>query len=102
MWRAFEAATAVCGKPISVSPGPFGTGFNERMLDAMLDWWDRATATPEEIALVDPLREYVLVGQLDPSEAANVYADLAEAETTKLVNFIPLDILRQFPDNDSS
>src|SRR5262249_23682978 len=82
-----------------INPGPFGTGFNERMFTNSQEWWDRDTAPPEETALMDSLADRITVGQLDPAVAASSYADLAEADTTELVNFLPPDIMEQFADH---
>lgn len=82
-----------------INPGPFATGFNDAMFDTLQEWWDRDTAPPHEVELFDGLRQRITVGQLDPDDAAKVYADLAEAETTELINPIPADILQQFADH---
>lgn len=84
-----------------INPGPFGTGFNDAMFDTLQEWWDRDTAPAHEVELFDGLKERITVGQLDPADAAKVYADLAEAETTQLVNPIPADIMQQFADHGS-
>jgi NAD(P)-dependent dehydrogenase (short-subunit alcohol dehydrogenase family) len=76
-----------------VNPGPFATGFNDRMADDPGPWFDPATAYPEDVAIMESLRNRITVGQLDPAEVAQRYVELVEAETTELVNFIPPDIL---------
>ena len=76
-----------------INPGPYATGFNDRMVNDPGDWFDRDHADPAEVAAMDALRERITVGQLDPAEVARRYVELVEAEHTELVNFVPPDIL---------
>lgn len=78
-----------------VNPGPFSTGFNDRMANDPGDWFDPQTADPEEVAVMESLRNRITVGQLDPAEVAQRYVELVEADTTELVNFVPADILER-------
>ncbi len=78
-----------------INPGPFATGFNDRMVEEPGDWFDPATADPEEVAMMTSLRDRITVGQLDPDEVVERYVELVEADETELVNFIPPDILER-------
>jgi len=78
-----------------INPGPFATGFNDRMANDPGDWFDTATAAPEDVAVMDSLKARITVGQLDPDEVADRYVELVEAETTELVNFVPPDIIER-------
>jgi NAD(P)-dependent dehydrogenase (short-subunit alcohol dehydrogenase family) len=78
-----------------INPGPFSTGFNDRMANDPGDWFDEETADPEDVAIMQNLRQRITVGQLDPEEVADRYVELVEAETTELVNFIPPDIIER-------
>ena len=78
-----------------INPGPFATGFNDRMANDPGDWFDPATAAPEDVAIIDSLRQRITIGQLDPDEVADRYVELVEAETTELVNFVPPDIIER-------
>lgn len=78
-----------------INPGPYGTGFNDRMANEPGDWFDRNTAAPEEVAIMDSLVKRITVGQLDPADVASRYVELVEADKTELVNFIPKDILER-------
>ena len=78
-----------------INPGPYATGFNDRMANHPGDWFDEATAHPEDVAIMESLRQRITVGQLDPTEVVDRYVELVEAETTELVNFIPPDILER-------
>lgn len=78
-----------------INPGPYATGFNDRMANHPGDWFDESTAQPEDVAIMASLRQRITVGQLDPSEVADRYVELVEADTTELVNFVPSDILER-------
>jgi NAD(P)-dependent dehydrogenase (short-subunit alcohol dehydrogenase family) len=78
-----------------INPGPFATGFNDRMANHPGDWFDEATAAPEDVAIMESLRQRITVGQLDPEAVADRYVELVEADTTELVNFEPPDILER-------
>jgi NAD(P)-dependent dehydrogenase (short-subunit alcohol dehydrogenase family) len=79
----------------TINPGPYATGFNDRMATELGDWYDPATASPEDRAAVESLRERITVGQLDPVEVAQRYVELVEADETELVNFVPPDIMER-------
>jgi NAD(P)-dependent dehydrogenase (short-subunit alcohol dehydrogenase family) len=76
-----------------INPGPYATGFNDRMVDDPGAWFDRRHADPADVEAMDALRDRITVGQLDPVEVARRYVELVEADETELVNFVPPDIL---------
>ena len=78
-----------------INPGPYATGFNDRMANNPGPWFDRKKAAPEDVAVMDQLVQRITVGQLDPAEVVRRYVELVEAETTELVNFVPPDILER-------
>jgi len=78
-----------------INPGPFATGFNDRMAMNPGDWFDRKTAAPEDVAVMDQLVQRITVGQLDPVDVARRYVELVEADKTELVNFVPPDIVER-------
>jgi len=78
-----------------INPGPFATGFNDRMALNPGDWFDRKTAAPEDVAVMDQLVKRITVGQLDPVDVAKRYVELVEADKTELVNFVPPDIVER-------
>jgi len=78
-----------------INPGPYATGFNDRMAMNPGDWFDRKTAAPEDVAVMDQLVQRITVGQLDPSDVAKRYVELVEADKTELVNFVPPDIIER-------
>ncbi len=78
-----------------INPGPFATGFNDRMANDPGPWFDRKSADPEDVKIMDALVRRITVGQLDPAEVVRRYVELVEADKTELVNFIPPDILER-------
>lgn len=79
----------------TINPGPYATGFNDRMAKNPGEWFDRKEAAPEDVAVMDQLVKRITVGQLDPADVAKRYVELVEAETTDLVNFVPPDIIER-------
>lgn len=70
-----------------VNPGPYDTGFNDRMVNGIATWVaadDEATK-----AAHGAISDIVLTSQLDPSEVARALADLAEAESTPPEMLLP-------------
>lgn len=70
-----------------VNPGPYNTGFNDRMVDGITEWIDPGDASANETNAV--VRQVVLTDQLDPSEVANTLADLTEADETPPETLLP-------------
>ncbi|HJS39027.1 MAG TPA: SDR family NAD(P)-dependent oxidoreductase [Burkholderiales bacterium] len=79
----------------TINPGPYATGFNDRMAKNPGDWFDRKTAAPEDVAAMDALVQRITVGQLDPADVVKRYVELVETDRTDLVNFVPPDILER-------
>ena len=78
-----------------INPGPYATGFNDRMANDPGPWFDRNTAAPEDVAVMDALVKRITIGQLDPADVVKRYVELVEADKTELVNFIPPDIVER-------
>ena len=78
-----------------INPGPFATGFNDRMANDPGPWFDRKKADPEDVKVMEALVQRITVGQLDPADVVKRYVELVEADKTELVNFIPPDILER-------
>ena len=78
-----------------INPGPYATGFNDRMANNPGEWFDRKTASPEDVAVMDYLVQRITVGQMNPDEVVKRYVELVEAESTELVNFVPPDIVER-------
>jgi NAD(P)-dependent dehydrogenase (short-subunit alcohol dehydrogenase family) len=78
-----------------INPGPFATGFNDRMANEPGPWFDRKQAAPEDLAVMDQLVQRITVGQMNPPEVVKRYVELVEADSTELVNFVPPDIVER-------
>jgi len=78
-----------------INPGPFATGFNDRMANDPGPWFDRKSADPEDVKAMDALVNRITIGQLDPADVVKRYVELVEADKTELVNFIPPDIVER-------
>ena len=70
-----------------VNPGPYGTGFNDQMVDGAASFIeDGDTATAEMHTVV---RQIILTDQLDPAEVSSTLADLVEADETPVETYLP-------------
>ena len=73
-----------------VNPGPYDTGFNDRMVNNIPTYIEAGdTSANETHAFVSQI---VLGDQLDPMEVALALADLAEADETPEETFLPAGI----------
>jgi NAD(P)-dependent dehydrogenase (short-subunit alcohol dehydrogenase family) len=76
-----------------VNPGPYNTGFNDRMVNAIptyIEAGDEAARAMHEF-----VSTAILTGQLDPAEVSMALADLTEADTTPDEVFLPAGIMEQ-------
>ena len=69
-----------------VNPGPYGTGFNDQMVNGAADFIDDGDTTTEMHTVV---RQIILTDQLDPAEVSSALADLVEADETPLETYLP-------------
>ena len=74
-----------------VNPGPYDTGFNDRLLNAIPEYLEEQDAAVR--AIHAKLSEAVLPKQFDPAEVAIKLADLSEADETPEETFLPDGIL---------
>ncbi len=96
MGTALRSELAPLGVDVAlINPGPFATGFNDRMANDPGPWFDRKTADPEDVKIMDALVKRITIGQFDPVDVVKRYVELVEADNTELVNFIPVDILER-------
>lgn len=73
-----------------VNPGPYGTGFNDHMVNGAADFIDDDDQlTTDMHALV---QQIILTDQLDPAEVSHALADLVDADKTPLETYLPADI----------
>lgn len=69
-----------------INPGPYLTGFNDRMVDGIEQYLEQGDA-PAEAAR--DFMKAIMENQADPNEIVQAIADLAEAEETPLETFLP-------------
>ena len=96
MGKTMRAELAQQGIDVTLlNPGPYPTGFNDRMADSMWEWFGDASLNAPATPLFQMMREFVTNGQMDPAEVVTRMVELTEADTTTENNFVPPDILGQ-------
>jgi short-subunit dehydrogenase len=94
MGKAMRAELAPQGVDVTLlNPGPYKTGFNDRMADSMWEWFGDSSLNAPATPMFEMMREFVTTGQLDPNEVVVRMVELTEAETTTENNFVPPDVL---------
>jgi len=78
-----------------LNPGPYLTGFNDRMADSMWDWFGDDSVSAGSTDLFKMMRTMVTEGQMDPQEVVDVMVELVEAESTTENNFVPPNLREQ-------
>ena len=94
MGKALRAEIAIQGIDVTlINPGPYNTGFNDRMVDSMWEWFDDKSVNAPATDLLRGIGEMVTTGQLDPVDVCNRLVELVEADTTTENNFMPPEII---------
>ncbi len=78
-----------------LNPGPYNTGFNDRMAASMWEWFGEGSLNAPSTGLFEFVRDLVVNNQLDPVEVVDTMVTLVEAETTEENNFVPPSIREQ-------
>jgi len=78
-----------------LNPGPFLTGFNDRMAASMWDWFSSDAATAGMSDLFSTMRDLITTNQADPADVVTRMVELVEAESTEENNFVPADLRQQ-------
>jgi NAD(P)-dependent dehydrogenase (short-subunit alcohol dehydrogenase family) len=93
MGKALRAEMAPAGIDVTLlNPGPYDTGFNDRMADSMWEWFNESSLSASATDTFTFMRDLVTKNQLDPQEVIDVMVTLVEAETTQENNFVPPNI----------
>ena len=96
MGKAMRAELAPLGIDVTlVNPGPYQTGFNDRMADSMWEWFGDGSVNALATDLFRTMGELVTGAQMDPAEVTQVLVELTEADTTTENNFVPPEIRAQ-------
>jgi short-subunit dehydrogenase len=93
MGKAMRGELAPLGVDVTLlNPGPYQTGFNDRMAESMWEWFGESSLNAAAADLFQSVGEMVTSGQMDPAEVAERMVELVEAETTTENNFVPPEI----------
>jgi len=93
MGKAMRAELAGQGIDVTLlNPGPYGTGFNDRMADSMWEWFDEHSLNAPATPLFESMRQFVTEGQGDPAEVVQKLVELTEADATEVNNFVPPEL----------
>jgi NAD(P)-dependent dehydrogenase (short-subunit alcohol dehydrogenase family) len=96
MGKALRAELAPKGIDVTlVNPGPYATGFNDRMADSMWEWFGEGALGHSESELFKMIGGFVTGSQMDPVEVSERLVELVEAETTSENNFVPAGLEEQ-------
>jgi NAD(P)-dependent dehydrogenase (short-subunit alcohol dehydrogenase family) len=97
--RALRDELAPYGIDVTkLNPGPYNTGFNDTMVNGIVDYIEEGDAPAAEAE--EFVRAIVLTGQLDPDEVVQAMADLVEAEATPVETFLPAGIQEMITSRD--
>ncbi len=99
MGKAIRAELAGQGVDVTLlNPGPYLTGFNDRMADSMWEWFGDESLNAPSTPLFQMMREMVTGAQMDPAEVVTRMVELTEADETTENNFVPPGILGDVAD----
>lgn len=93
MGKAMRAELAAAGIDVTlINPGPYNTGFNDRMAASMWEWFGAGSISAPATDMLRTIGTMVTTNQLDPIDVANKLVELVEADTTQENNFMPPEI----------
>lgn len=96
MGKAMRAELAPLGVDVTLlNPGPYQTGFNDRMADSMWEWFGEGSITAPTSEVFRVIGGMITAGQMDPAEVVDRMVELTEADTTSENNFVPPEIAAQ-------
>ena len=94
MGKAMRAEMAPQGIDVCLlNPGPYNTGFNDRMADTMWEWFDDKAINAPNKDMHLMMKDLVTGNQMDPQEVVDRMVELCEAESTTENNFVPPNIV---------
>jgi len=93
MGKAMRMEVAPLGIDVTIiNPGPYATGFNDRMVDSMWEWFGDTSLNKAAEDLFKMVGQFTVTDQMNPVEVSDRLVELVEAETTTENNFVPVDI----------
>lgn len=94
MGKAMRAELAPLGIDVCLlNPGPYGTGFNDRMAASMWEWFGEDSLQAPTTETFEMVQAFVTTDQRDPVEVVDTLVELVEADATEENNLVPPDIL---------
>lgn len=93
MGKSMRAELSVSGIDVTlINPGPYNTGFNDRMAASMWEWFGDEAISAPATDLLRAIGSMVTTNQMDPMDVVNRLVELVEADTTTENNFMPPEI----------
>jgi len=93
MGKAMRGELAGQGVDVCLlNPGPYLTGFNDRMAASMWEWFGDDAVNAGSTPLFEMMRDFVTNDQRDPVEVVDAMVALTEADTTEEHTFVPPDL----------
>ena len=93
MGKSLRAELAPSGIDVTlINPGPYNTGFNDRMAASMWEWFGEESISAPATDLLRAIGSMVTTNQMDPINVVTRLVELVEAETTTENNFMPPEI----------
>ena len=93
MGKTLRAELAPSGIDVTlINPGPYNTGFNDRMAASMWEWFGDGAISAPATDLIRAMGSMVTTNQMDPIDVVNRLVELVEAEKTTENNFMPPEI----------
>ena len=90
MGKSLRAELTPSGIDVTlINPGPYNTGFNDRMAASMWEWFGEGSISAPATDLLRAIGSMVTTNQMDPIDVVNRLVELVEAETTTENNFMP-------------
>ncbi len=98
MGKALRGEMAGLGVDVTLlNPGPYNTGFNDRMAQSMWEWFGDTSLSHEASETFKMIGDFVTTDQMDPTEVSDRIVELVEAQTTTENNFVPANLLELVP-----
>jgi short-subunit dehydrogenase len=96
--KALRGEVAGMGVDVTLlNPGPYNTGFNDRMAQSMWEWFGEGSLTQSGAEVFKMIGDFVTTDQMDPNEVATRMVELVEADATTENNFVPANLIELVP-----
>lgn len=98
MGKALRGELAGLGVDVTLlNPGPYNTGFNDRMAASMWEWFSEGSLSAGARDDFRAIGDFVTTNQMDPTEVTQKIVELVEASTTAENNFVPANLIELVP-----